>query len=81
MEETWRDVYDEHLVGGLLGRVPGLVERLRAGARVLDLGCGTGHAVNVMAREMPADAGFRDVQVLDSPRPQNYIYLCRREQS
>ncbi|GAA0940721.1 class I SAM-dependent methyltransferase [Pseudonocardia zijingensis] len=51
--ETWRHVYDEHLVDGFLARVPGLPERLRAGARVLDLGCGTGHAVTVMAREFP----------------------------
>jgi 2-polyprenyl-3-methyl-5-hydroxy-6-metoxy-1,4-benzoquinol methylase len=51
--ETWRHVYDEHLVDGFLGPVPGLLERLRAGVRVLDLGCGTGHAVNVMAREFP----------------------------
>jgi SAM-dependent methyltransferase len=51
--ETWRHVYDEHLVDGFLGRVPGLLDRLRTGARVLDLGCGTGHAVNVMAREFP----------------------------
>jgi SAM-dependent methyltransferase len=52
--ETWRHIYDEHLVDGFLGRVPGLLDRLRAGARVLDLGCGTGHAVNVLAREFPA---------------------------
>jgi 2-polyprenyl-3-methyl-5-hydroxy-6-metoxy-1,4-benzoquinol methylase len=51
--ETWRHVYDEHLVDGFLGPVPDLVDRLRAGARVLDLGCGTGHAVNVMARAFP----------------------------
>jgi SAM-dependent methyltransferase len=51
--ETWRYIYDEHLVDGFLGRVPGLLDRLRAGTRVLDLGCGTGHAVNVMAREFP----------------------------
>jgi SAM-dependent methyltransferase len=50
----WRYIYDEHLVDGFLGAAPGLLERLRAGARVLDLGCGTGHAVNLMAREFPA---------------------------
>jgi 2-polyprenyl-3-methyl-5-hydroxy-6-metoxy-1,4-benzoquinol methylase len=51
--ETWRYIYDEHLVDGFLGCVPGLPDRLRDGARVLDLGCGTGHAVNVMARAFP----------------------------
>jgi SAM-dependent methyltransferase len=51
--ESWRYVYDDHLVDGFLGRVPGLPDRLRAGVRVLDLGCGTGHAVNVMARAFP----------------------------
>ncbi|GAA5137445.1 class I SAM-dependent methyltransferase [Pseudonocardia adelaidensis] len=60
--ETWRHVYDEHLVDGFLGRVPGLHDRLRAGARVLDLGCGTGHAVNVMAREFP-DSTFDGLDI------------------
>ncbi|HEX4249032.1 MAG TPA: class I SAM-dependent methyltransferase [Pseudonocardia sp.] len=50
----WRHIYDEHLVDGFLGAAPGLLDRLRAGARVLDVGCGTGHAVNLMAREFPA---------------------------
>jgi SAM-dependent methyltransferase len=50
----WRHVYDEHLVDGFLGAVPGLLDRLRAGARGLDLGCGNGHAVNLMATAFPA---------------------------
>ncbi|MER6799941.1 class I SAM-dependent methyltransferase, partial [Amycolatopsis mediterranei] len=29
------------------------------------------------ASEMLADAGFRHVEVLESPRPQNCIYACR----
>ena len=29
------------------------------------------------ASEMLADAGFRHVDVLGSPRPQNCIYVCR----
>jgi hypothetical protein len=29
------------------------------------------------ARRMLADAGFSNIEVLDSPRPQNCIYLCR----
>ena len=52
--DTWRRVYDEHLVDGFLGAVPGLRARLDAGAAVLDLGCGTGHAVTLAAREFPA---------------------------
>src|ERR1700738_1181099 len=29
-------------------------ELLRAGAEVADIGCGSGHAINVMAKEFPA---------------------------
>jgi hypothetical protein len=29
------------------------------------------------ARQMLAEAGFGQVEVLDSPRPQNCIYACR----
>lgn len=54
MDDVWRRIYDELLVDGFLGRVDGLRERLRAGIRVLDIGCGTGHAINVMARAYPA---------------------------
>lgn len=46
-------VYGDKLVATILPLAPGLVERLREGARVLDVGCGQGHAVNVMAREFP----------------------------
>ena len=30
------------------------------------------------ARGMLAEAGFADVQMLDSPRPQNCIFVCRK---
>jgi cyclopropane fatty-acyl-phospholipid synthase-like methyltransferase len=41
-----------------------------------------GHGVGAMwgeetARRLLAEAGFRDVQVLDCPRPQNAIFVCR----
>ena len=32
----------------------GLVERLRAGLDVADVGCGQGHAINLMAQAFPA---------------------------
>jgi 2-polyprenyl-3-methyl-5-hydroxy-6-metoxy-1,4-benzoquinol methylase len=54
MDASWRLLYDGLLVKGFLPLAKGLPERLRAGIRVADLGCGTGHAVNVMAREYPA---------------------------
>lgn len=47
-------VFDAALVDVILPLVDGLVERLRAGAEVADLGCGSGHAINLMARAFPA---------------------------
>lgn len=54
MDASWRRIYDGLLVKGFLPAAKGLPERLRAGICVADLGCGTGHAVNLMAREFPA---------------------------
>lgn len=51
---SWRLLYDGLLLKGFLPVAKGLPERLRAGIRVADIGCGTGHAVNLMAREFPA---------------------------
>jgi len=53
-DASWRLLYDGLLVKGFLPAVKGLPESLRGGIRVADLGCGTGHAVNLMAREYPA---------------------------
>jgi len=51
-EETTR-VVDATLVDVTLPLIPGMVERLRQGIDVVDIGCGSGHAVNVMARAFP----------------------------
>lgn len=51
-EETAR-VYDASLVDRILTLAPGIVERLREGIAVADVGTGCGHAVNVMARAFP----------------------------
>ena len=53
MDDVWRRIYGEQLVTGFLAAVPGLADRLTAGAQVLDIGCGTGHAVNLMAKAYP----------------------------
>lgn len=55
-DASWRLLYDGLLLKGFLPVAKGLPERLRAGIRVADIGCGTGHAVNLMAREFPASA-------------------------
>ena len=47
-------MFDAALVDGILPLVGGLPERLLAGADVADIGCGSGHAVNVMAQAFPA---------------------------
>jgi SAM-dependent methyltransferase len=46
-------VFDATLVGSTLPLVPGLVEHLKAGIDVADIGCGSGHAINLMAQEFP----------------------------
>jgi 2-polyprenyl-3-methyl-5-hydroxy-6-metoxy-1,4-benzoquinol methylase len=51
-EET-AQLYDLALVGGVLPMVEGLTAKLEAGADVLDVGCGGGHAINVMAQAFP----------------------------
>ena len=54
MAQTSAMIHDAALVEGILPLVPGLTDRLRAGADVADVGCGWGHAVNLMAAAFPA---------------------------
>ncbi len=54
MDALGRGGFDDALVSEWLELVPGVVDRLTAGARVADIGCGTGHAMVVLARAFPA---------------------------
>lgn len=54
MAEESGEVFDAALVDVILPLVDGLSDRLRAGVDVADIGCGSGHAINVMAQAFPA---------------------------
>ena len=49
---------DGTLLDDVLPLVPGLVDRLSAGISAADVGCGRGHALNVMARAFPRSRFF-----------------------
>src|SRR5712692_3803760 len=53
MSEGSSKVQDARLVETILPLVDGLVDRLRSGINVLDVGCGSGHAINLMAKAFP----------------------------
>jgi SAM-dependent methyltransferase len=46
-------VFDQTLVQATLPMVDGLVAKLNSGIDVADVGCGAGHAINVMAKVFP----------------------------
>jgi hypothetical protein len=50
-------------VSGFIGGAPGLAQRLSAGKQT--------------ATQMLRDAGFGSIEVFDTPRPQNSLFLCR----
>lgn len=51
--EEMRAVYDETLLTRTLPGVPGLIDSLEHGIDVADIGCGQGHAINILARAFP----------------------------
>jgi SAM-dependent methyltransferase len=53
-EVFFRAGYRRHLVGGWLPALDGVVEKLGAGARVADVGCGHGASTILMAEAFPA---------------------------
>jgi ubiquinone/menaquinone biosynthesis C-methylase UbiE len=57
MDDVWRRIYDQQLISGFIAAAPRVMGALQRGIRVLDIGCGTGHAINLLAREYP-DSSF-----------------------
>ena len=53
MAEDSGAVHDATLIAVTLPLVPGLVDRLGQGIDVADVGCGSGHAINLMAEAFP----------------------------
>lgn len=56
MDALGRRRYDELLITGYLPAVKGMADKLRQGGRVADIGCGTGHCINLMAKEFPGSS-------------------------
>jgi SAM-dependent methyltransferase len=54
MDEDSRATIDQSLIDGIVPLVSGLDRRLRSGIDVADIGCGSGHAINVLAQTYPA---------------------------
>lgn len=84
-EETG-EVYDLALVNAIVPLVPDLPERLRTGIDVLDIGCGQGHAVNVLAKAFPASR-FHGLDMSEgasrrrAPRPPSWACPTRSSRS
>lgn len=57
MDGMSRGLFDGQLIDGILPLAGDLSRRLAAGIRVAEIGCGTGHAVNLLARAFPR-SGF-----------------------
>ena len=53
MAQLSAQTYDATLIESTLTLAPGLTDRLKSGIDVADIGCGQGHAINLMAREFP----------------------------
>ncbi|WP_163723012.1 class I SAM-dependent methyltransferase [Mycolicibacterium psychrotolerans] len=64
MAEESGEVFDAALVDVILPLADGLPGLLLAGADVADFGCGSGHAINVMAQAFPASR-FRGLDFSD----------------
>lgn len=53
MAEESAQIHDARLLDSIVPLVPGLVDALNGGIDVLDVGCGRGHAINILASAFP----------------------------
>ncbi len=53
MDGMSRGLFDGQLIDGILPLTDSLPDRLAAGIRVAEIGCGTGHSTNLLARAYP----------------------------
>jgi 2-polyprenyl-3-methyl-5-hydroxy-6-metoxy-1,4-benzoquinol methylase len=53
MAQMSGQIFDATLLDVVLPLVPGLVDKLKAGIDVADIACGSGHAINIMAKAFP----------------------------
>jgi ubiquinone/menaquinone biosynthesis C-methylase UbiE len=58
MRDDSAQVFDATLINVTLPLVPGLIDQLKAGIEVADVGCGAGHAINLMAQAFPSSRFF-----------------------
>jgi SAM-dependent methyltransferase len=54
MDSLGRGMFDGILIDGIVPLAGDVGDRLTAGIRVADIGCGTGHTTNLLARAFPA---------------------------
>ena len=54
MAEESAQIFDATLIDVTLPLVPGLGDQLKVGIDVADVGCGSGHAINLMAQAFPS---------------------------
>jgi SAM-dependent methyltransferase len=53
MKQESSQIFDATLINVTLPLVPGIVDKLKSGIDVADVGCGSGHAINLMAQAFP----------------------------
>lgn len=73
MAEQSTQINDAALLERTVPLVPGLSDRLRSGIRVADIGCGRGHAINLLARAYP------DSELIGYDFSETAITIARQE--